>query len=172
MTYKKPHYDIEYTVINNGSDRVMELHFIIAGFSKCGTTTLYSLLSDHPDIFMLPAKDNGFLANPDYQQHWDKYESLLDDVTAESVFGEANVPYGGSGSEIISRQRILKHFPNIKLIFLARDPIDRIESSFREYHHSGAKYGLECPFELPEALATFPSILDDTMYWTRIEQLP
>jgi hypothetical protein len=59
--------------------------------------------------------------------------------------------------------------PRAKLIFIARDPVERIESSFREMHNSAPKFGLNTPFRLEEALLEMPQILGDTSYYSRMK---
>lgn len=146
----------------------VKLNFIVPGFSKCGTTTLCSLLAEHPEIFIPKFKEPNFFSAPDYEQHWGFYESLFNEVRSETTLGEGSTFYSNVEFEELARQRIIKNYPDIKLIFIARDPIARIESSFREMHHSGPKFGLDAPFELEEALNSFPNIINDTLYWTRL----
>ncbi len=148
----------------------MNIDFLVPGFSKCGTTTLCSLLQDHPDVYIPKMKEPGFLAKADFAKHGqDLYESFFTDSTREAILGEGSSWYTNIEFEEVSRQNIVKHFPDVKLIFLARDPVMRIESSFREYHHSGGKFDIECPFDLEEALRCYPNIINDTLYWSRIQ---
>lgn len=114
-------------------------------------------------------KEAGYLAKDDYDQHKLEYAILFSGLTSESVLGEGSTWYTNVEFEETSRQNILKHFPDIKLIFVARDPIARIESSYREYHHSGPRFGLDCPFNLDQALRQYPNIINDTLYWSRIQ---
>ncbi len=143
------------------------VNFIIPGFSKCGTTTLCSLLSQHPEIFIPEIKEPNFFIWKDYNSRWQGYASLFSEVGGATVLGEGSTFYTGINSEVRSREAILEHYPDIRLIFIARDPIHRLESSFREYHHSGARFGLAPPYELEEALKAYPNLTSDTLYWTR-----
>ena len=41
--------------------------FLVAGAARCGSTTLYHHLQQHPDIYMCPEKE------PDYfNTHWER----------------------------------------------------------------------------------------------------
>jgi len=143
------------------------VNFMIPGFSKCGTTTLCSLLSQHPDIFIPEIKEPNFFIRRDYNSRWQIYSSLFADVGGATVLGEGSTFYTGTNSEVRSREAIVEHYPDIRLIFIARDPIDRLESSFREYHHSGSKFGLVPPYDIEEALKVYPNLTADTLYWSR-----
>lgn len=142
---------------------------MVPGFSKCGTTTLCDLLAKHPDIFIPSMKEANFFVHDSYQDNWQRYFDFYRLHNGEKMIGEGGTFYTGALSEVASRTAILKHYPQVKLIFIARDPIDRLESSFRELHHSGAKFGMQIPFTVAETLASLPSFLDDNRYWSRFQ---
>lgn len=147
---------------------MQQLSFLVPGFSKCGTTTLCSLLNQHPDIYIPQQKEPNFFCRDDYAQHWQEYRNLFNDSAAATVLGEGSTFYASGDLEQLSRQRIKMLYPDIKLIFIARDPINRIESSLREFHHSGPRYGFDTPFDPEQALRQFPAIISDTRYWSRL----
>jgi len=153
------------------SNPPVPLHFLVPGFSKCGTTTLCALLNRHPDLY-LPAgntKEPRFFSASDYEAKWDWYASLFAAAPPHALIGEGSQSYGGFTAGVIARQRILGLYPDIKLIFIARDPIDRIESSYREFHQVAGR-GPMAPFHLRKALDEHPpSILENTRYRERIE---
>ncbi|NCO03733.1 MAG: sulfotransferase [Alphaproteobacteria bacterium] len=104
--------------------------FFIIGAPKCGTTTLYSWLKQHPGIFMPESKEPHYFA----QNLSDRYcrirseESYLDlfkDAQARQICGEASVLYGFYPQSI---QEILDFNPKAKFIFMLRHPIDMIIS--------------------------------------------
>ena len=146
------------------------LHFLVPGFSKCGTTTLCALLAKHPQLFIPSgwAKEPHFWGSLDLAQRWSQYAELFSGTPSGTLLGEGSQSYSGFGSEVRARKAILELYPHIKLIFIARDPIDRIESSFREFHHHGERYGHRAPFQLYKALQKFPQIIEDSRFFTRI----
>jgi Sulfotransferase domain len=144
------------------------LNFLVPGFSKCGTTTLCALLSQHPDIFISDPKEPRFFSTDHYDRNWHSYQALFKPSRPGQQLGEGSTSYSTEHREVLSRERILKHYPDIKLIFIARDPRKRIESSYREFHHSGPNYGLNTPFTIAQALKELPVILRDSCYWERI----
>jgi len=146
----------------------MRLDFLIPGFAKCGTTTLCALLGEHPEIFMPEQKDYRLFDLDDYEPRWEDFEACFADADSARMVGEGSIWYTLSETERLARDRLLAHFPELRFIFIARDPVERLESSFRDMHHSQSKYGVYCPFDLGEALARFPSLLEDSAYRARL----
>ncbi len=147
---------------------MQKIDFLVPGFSKCGTTTLCAHLSRHPDIFISEPKEPNFFSSDNYENSWLSYETLFSRSRSGQLLGEGSTSYTTHEYEKVARERILRHFPGIKLIFIARDPFKRIESSYREFHHSGPSYGLDAPYGLAAALKQLPIILQDSCYWRRI----
>ena len=141
----------------------MHLDFVVPGFSKCGTTTLCSLLNEHPELFVPEVKEFNFFA-----WHWNKGWPWY-----RSHFNQSSKPYHGEGSQgyssaeyaEISAQRMAEHYPDTRLIFVARNPVTRLASSFREMHQNGYKYGVNTPWDMLDALIELPNMIADTEYW-------
>ena len=145
------------------------LDFLVPGISKCGTTTLCALLNRHPRVFIPEEKEPLLFIHADYEEKLDWYRELFLDAPPNALCGEGSTFYSSNRLEEASRDRIIEFNPDIKLIFIARDPVDRIESSFREFHHSGPFFGVYPPFDLDAALTALPDILEDCRYWSRID---
>lgn len=144
------------------------LDFLVPGISKCGTTTLCALLSHHPRVFIPDEKEPLFFIHADHLQRLDGYVGLFRQAPADALWGEGSTFYSSNTLEVGCRDRIQAFNPDIKLIFIVRDPIDRIESSFREFHHSGPFFGVYPPFDLERAIGAFPDILEDSCYGARL----
>src|SRR5262249_54129808 len=114
-------------------------------------------------------KETNFFAFPEHWGNWDWFESLFAPGTEKRIWGEGSTMYSSASLEVPSRERLLAHYPDVRVIFIVRDPLARLESSFREFHHSGARYGVATPFSFMEALRTLPNLIEDTRYWTRLE---
>ena len=162
LTRPKNQSDTNYLMVKPN------LSFIVPGFSKCGTTTLCSLLDLHPDIYIPEDKEPLFFIRDDYEQQWQLYNDFFNGAPSSALLGEGTTFYSAIDHEVDSRKRILKHYPDIRIIFISRDPISRIESSYREMHHSGPRFGVETPYNLYDALHSLPSLISDTMYWSRL----
>ncbi len=120
--------------------------FLVIGAQKAGTTSLYHALRQHPQIFMSDNKEpHFFLAEslkawqyyPGQQiRLWaDRvtrpaaYHALFDGVTTETAIGEASVWYLYR-PEVAARLK--RALPQVKLIALLRDPVERCFSDFKQ----------------------------------------
>jgi hypothetical protein len=126
-------------------------NFIIIGAGRAGTTSLYHYLKQHPQVFMTPIKEPNFFAIDEEDRlddltlkfgrekifpikHINEYESLFQGVTKEKAAGEASPRYfWGSGCPA----RIKYHNPDIKLIAILRQPVERAYSDYLRYVQLG-----------------------------------
>ncbi|MEO1373528.1 MAG: sulfotransferase domain-containing protein [Cyanobacteria bacterium J06635_10] len=104
--------------------------FMIPGFMKSGTTSLYSYVSNHPQVLPAVAKELHFF-NSFFKQDIDYYLAHFPQISNSKnyITGEATPIYINS-SRIA--QQIFALFPEMKFIILLRNPADRAISS---YHH-------------------------------------
>jgi hypothetical protein len=144
------------------------LDFLVPGCSQCGTRTLRAMLSQHRQIFMPGATGFRYFDLPDYERRFACFEKRFETASPGAIIGDGSVWYTHHESERLARERILRHFPEIKLILLVRDPLARVESAFREHHHSGHLCGIECPFEFADALEQLPWLVEDSLYSQRL----
>jgi Sulfotransferase domain len=107
--------------------------FLLIGAMKCGTTSLYHYLRDHPQIFMPAIKAPEFFAE---EGNWGRgiawyrrqFEGAGDDVVA---IGEASNVYTKFPRYRGVPARIVQHIPRARLVYVVRDPIDRIRSHYQ-----------------------------------------
>ena len=145
----------------------MKLDFVIPGFSKCGTTTLCSLLDEHPDICISKIKEPNFFSLR-YNMGWPWYERQFSSASPHQLCGDGSTVYSTDAYAEESCKRILQYFPETRFIFIARNPVTRLESSFREFHHNGYKFGVETPDSIRQALKSLPNMIADTRFWSII----
>ena len=106
-------------------------NFLIIGATKCGTSSLFAYLQEHPQILLPHKKEiNFFNQNFDLGIEW--YLAHFPSITDSQQFltGEASPHY------LYNRdveRRIFQLFPDIKLIIMLRNPVDRTIS---EYYHA------------------------------------
>ncbi len=140
--------------------------FLVIGAMKAGTTSLAEYLSAHPEIFLTAEKEPHFFSFRDRQAlglEW--YESLFDRADGAIARGEASTTYTKYPQYAGVAQRIAEHLPDARLIYIIRDPIDRIRSQYQ--HH--VAIGIErAPFE--EAVLENPYYVDFSRYACQIEQ--
>jgi hypothetical protein len=134
--------------------------YIIIGAQKCGTSSLYRYLNEHPSVAAAAGKevhyfDWHYRRGPRwYRAHFPTvaYRELFRARTGQRlVTGEAS-PYYLFHPH--SPLRIKRLVPDVKLIALLRDPAERAVSA---YHHQ-VRAGTE-PLSLAEALEQEPSRL-------------
>jgi hypothetical protein len=104
--------------------------FMIIGAAKAGTTALNEYLSQHPQIFMCPLKEPQFFSTDViYERGLAWYEGLFADAKSGQICGEASTSYTFFPSTPLTPQRIHQAIPNVKLIYLIREPVSRIQSA-------------------------------------------
>ncbi len=102
--------------------------FFLCGAPKAGTTSLHEYCARHPEVCMSRPKETGFF--------FENYERGLD-WFSEQYFshyeGESEVGESSAGNMLHQEvaPRIKKHCPDAKLIFILRDPVERIWSHYR-----------------------------------------
>lgn len=147
----------------------MKIDFLVPGISKCGTTTLCYLLSEHPEIFIPEIKEPHHFIRDDLASHRPLYEGLFAPAKPGQLLGEGSQMYCTVEFEELVSARVHQHNPEMKLIFSVRNPFKRIESSYREFHHSGPCYAVNAPFGIDDALTGLPALLGDSLYWQRLQ---
>ena len=149
---------------------MISIDFLVPGFSKCGTTTLCALLAQHPGIYIPELKEPWYFSSNDFPARQADYIQHFSPALPGQLLGEGSVNYSGFEKEDISIARIGDNNPDCRFIFIARNPLRRIESSYREMHHSGVKFGLNAPYGLAENLERFPQMIKDSMFFERISK--
>ncbi len=99
-------------------------NLVIAGAPKCGSTTLYNLLKQHPDICMSQVKEPRIYLDNWHQQaqkeHFTHYNG-------EKIIGEASVCYAHSSLAV---SRMAQVAPHTKLVFILKNPVHRTYSHY------------------------------------------
>ncbi|HWB19387.1 MAG TPA: sulfotransferase [Phycisphaerales bacterium] len=103
--------------------------FVIIGAMKAGTTSLHDYLSVHPQLCMSSEKDiSYFSARHNWHRGPQWYRSLFADPSR--LMGETSVGYSQYPGTPGVPEKILAANPNVKIIYLVRDPIRRIISHY------------------------------------------
>jgi hypothetical protein len=115
--------------------------FLIIGAQKAGTTALYSYLREHPAIAGPPWKEVSFFdrhfwrGDAWYRGHFPNrlyLRRMRTRTGVEPIVGEASPSYV---FHPLAPQRVAALVPDVRLIVLVRNPIDRALS---HYHHEVA----------------------------------
>jgi len=144
--------------------------FIIVGAPKGGTTSLYHYLKQHPQIHMGVLKDSHFflhdggspaMSGPSDRDRrremiksWPAYLKQFQGVGPRQVCGEIGVRYLDSPSAC---RAIGRRLPDVKLIAILRQPVERAYSHYRMYRRNGSE---PCS-SFEQALADEPKRLED-----------
>ena len=108
-------------------------NFLIIGAGKSGTTSLWHLLNEHPDIYMSPDKEpNFFNKDENYNKGLDWYQHLFRRAKNQKAIGEASNNYSCCGIFKNTVKRIKKTLPHVKIIYITRNPLKRAESEWME----------------------------------------
>jgi len=104
--------------------------FLIIGAQKCGTTSLYNHLIQHPDVGCAFEKEVRYF-NDHYEDgvNWYKAHFPVTWPGRKLITGEGEPSYLCCP---IAPERIFELIPNVKLIVMLRNPVDR---AFSHYQH-------------------------------------
>lgn len=130
-------------------------NFLLIGAPKCGTTSLYRYLVQHPQIFMSANKEPNFFALEGHPPHYSgpgderagmSLESVTDLATYQALFapsggasalGEASTMYLYLPE---TAERIHHYVPQAKLIAVLRHPVERAYSHYLHLRNDGREW--------------------------------
>ena len=113
-------------------------NFFILGAGRSGSTFLWDLLRQHPNIFLTSPKEPNFFCKP-YQgiKNPIDYFELFDSVSDEAIRGEASHAYLSNPTTA----KVLKAlFPESKFVVILRNPADRAYSLYHWMRRNGLEY--------------------------------
>lgn len=114
-------------------------NFIIIGAMKCGTSSLYHYLQLHPELGMSEIKEvDYFVAENNFNKGVEWYESQFKGDFKK--YGEASPNYSKAHYFEGVPERMHDLLPDVKLIYLVRDPIERIVSHYMHNYSEGREH--------------------------------
>jgi hypothetical protein len=121
-------------------------HFLIIGVMKAGTTSLFRWIEAHPDVAETSQKEPNFFiddANFDgdrpHRDAWAAYQGLWGPRGDRLLTGEASVRYTYPEHAARACARIGLAAPEVRLICVLRDPVERLRSHYRYWAQRGRK---------------------------------
>jgi hypothetical protein len=110
-------------------------NFLIIGVEKGGTTWLHSQLIKHPDIFLPNTKEihffnkynSNFIAHDYFNLGLNWYLEFFKQYEGQQAVGEVTPMYI---CDPVAPFRIKQTLPDVKLIIILRDPVDRAYSHY------------------------------------------
>ena len=121
-------------------------NIIIAGAPKCGSTSLYHLLSQHPDIYFPVCKEPGYFIAEYFQSistqspNYSRFRSnlILDKVEYYRQYSAAHQHFRGDASITylfkprMAADKILRELGrDVHIIFILRNPLRRLVSQYQ-----------------------------------------
>jgi hypothetical protein len=118
-------------------------NFFILGAGRSGTTTLYFVLRDHPEVFLPTPKEPTFFSEPFQVTRTPiRYAKLFEGAGDAIAVGDASHAYL---SHPEAAQTLEAFFPDAKFIVTFRNPADRALAMYSYMLENG--YELLAPFE-------------------------
>lgn len=107
--------------------------FLVIGAQKAGTTSLDAYLRQQPQVFMAREKELNFFCDPGYSRGIGWYEEQFAAASPAQARGEVSPFYTSYPWKPHVPERAARHVPDAKLVYLLRNPIERMLSNYR--HH-------------------------------------
>ena len=118
------------------------LDFLVIGAQRSGTTSLWQHLSSHPEIHVPPSKEAPFFSHTQpFAKGLDWYlGEFFAEASPDTRWGTVSPHYmigsPDTGVPEVAR-RIRSQVPDVKLLAILRDPIERAQSHHRMVVHRG-----------------------------------
>lgn len=134
----------------------MKVDILIVGFQKCGTSALHNFLSNHPKIISSNPKESHFFSyDYRYQKGNEYYHSFFKNLSLKKDEGvkflEASPSYIESKYYKKALKRIKEYNPDVKVICLVRNPIERAYSAwimFNKFYSKNPDWYIENQIKL------------------------
>lgn len=133
-------------------------NFTVIGAARSGTTSLFQYLDLHPQISMSPIKELNFFSRDDYEQKgvaW--YRRQFHSKDGVLAIGEASTSYSTYPYAPDVAARIASYNPDMRLIYVVRNPIERYVSHFLQRTKAG--------HEIREFSETLSNLENETSAW-------
>ncbi|WP_179348056.1 sulfotransferase domain-containing protein [Winogradskyella pacifica] len=148
--------------------------FMIIGAMKSGTTSLHDYLGKHPDIFTTEVKEIHYFADSNYKKYnleW--YKNHF--VSEKKLVGTSPQSYTKRHNELYKNipERLHKTLPNIKLIYILRDPLDRYKSHLLENYYGLLKKQIDFSNDMrnPEYTSCYHYQLNEYLKYFDLSQI-
>jgi tetratricopeptide (TPR) repeat protein len=135
--------------------------FLVVGFPKCGTTSLYGYLASHPEI-LPPITKEVRCRTLSTSQDLDMYLAHFPRIVDKDYLTFEATPL--SATQPVFLRDVSKHMPNIKLIVLLRNPVDRSVSNFYHVQRSFPHRSTQPLETAAEKLLNQPDLISNMLF--------
>lgn len=125
-------------------------NLIVIGAPKSGTSSLHHYLGAHPEVYMARPKELQFFNQVGWRDRVDWYAAQF--PAASAVRGESSPAYSMDPVIPGVPGRIRELVPGARLVYLVRDPVERLVAHWVEWYALGIEHR---PFA--EAIADHPA---------------
>lgn len=140
------------------------IDFIGIGASKAGSTYIWKCLEEHPQICGPKGYKEIAFFSAAYKKGMTWYESLFKTCNTGKIKGEFTPGYLACSK---CSQRIKDNFPEVKIIAILRNPVDRAFSQYR----ADKKADLQCArLSFEEALKTKNKFTNQGLYFQHLKR--
>ena len=121
-------------------------NFFIIGSAKAGTTSLYNIIDQHPDVYFPFVKEPSYFSDEKYYKRGDQWylDTFFCNAKNEKLRGEATTNYLYFGKKVAPRIEKFSESVTPKFIVLFRDPVKLVYSF---YWHSVREGHEKLPFD-------------------------
>lgn len=110
-------------------------NFFILGAAKCGTTSLYYALKQHPEIHLSAVKEPSFFSTGfQVVRNPIEYCNLFPELPGRKRYGEASHVYFSSPETAAVLRQL---FPDAKFLLIVRNPVHRAHSLYQHMRRTG-----------------------------------
>jgi len=150
----------------NGTSRSRLPDFVVIGAMKSGTSSLHEYLAAHPEISMSEAKELNFF-HPERLERFglDWYRAQFSAKPDALLAGESSPQYSMCHEFPRTSDLLHQFLPNVKMVYVVRDPIKRIESQWVHLVGSG-----DIRSSFSESVRDVESslLVQTSRYWTQL----
>jgi hypothetical protein len=133
---------------------------------KAGTTSLHHYLIRHSQVFMARQKElDFFVAERNWHRGWQWYCSQFKVSESTVAIGEASAAYTQYPRYRGVAARIAEYLPDVRLIYIVRNPIERIRSEYQHRVLAGTEQSA-----IDRAVLTDPTYVDHSRYAMQMDQ--
>ncbi len=141
--------------------------WIIIGAMKAATSSVHRWLSLHPQVAVSTPKELNFFIEPNFSNRGlDWYREQFNDPSDALIAGESSVNYTKNHFYPGVPARMASVLPDVKLIYILRDPLERIESG---YIHNAASGIERASFDEAIRHPDDSPIVQTSRYWHQLK---
>jgi hypothetical protein len=136
--------------------------FLVIGPGRSGTSWMYEMLLDHPDVCLARNTKETLFFNQEYERGIDWYERFFEHCGGAGAIGELSNTY--MFSEGVP-ERVHGSLPDVDLVACLRHPFERLRSSFSYKKRAGDETR-----SLEEAIQDRWDMVEENLYHVQLER--